>query len=136
VERTQSPNTIPKPKGPRGIVLAQSCLFAWLISHQPAVLLSQNKPVTSKKPAVLFFQNKPAPAISHQPTEQNRLLNSSFSRLLQQWRADRELQVCSSQQGPRGEGVCRGVTAAIPRYTVPPPLSLLLCSLCIYVQPE
>jgi hypothetical protein len=30
-------------------------LFAWLISHQPAVL---------------FSQNKPAPAISHQPTEQ------------------------------------------------------------------
>jgi hypothetical protein len=38
-------------------------LFAWLISHQPAVLLSQNKPATSNKPAVLFSQNKPA--ISH-----------------------------------------------------------------------
>jgi hypothetical protein len=45
-------------------------LFAWLISHQPAVLLSQNKPATSNQPAVLFSQNKPAPAISHQPTEQ------------------------------------------------------------------
>jgi hypothetical protein len=45
-------------------------LFARLISHQPAVLLSQNKPATGNQPAVLFSQNKPASAISHQPTEQ------------------------------------------------------------------
>jgi hypothetical protein len=45
-------------------------LFAWLISHQPAVLFSHNKPATSNQPAVLFTQNKPAPAISHRPTEQ------------------------------------------------------------------
>jgi hypothetical protein len=45
-------------------------LFAWLISHQPAVLFSQNKPATSNQPAVLFSQNKSTPAISHQPTEQ------------------------------------------------------------------
>jgi hypothetical protein len=45
-------------------------LFAWLISHQPAVLFSHNKPATSNQLAVLFSQNKPAPAISHQPTEQ------------------------------------------------------------------
>jgi hypothetical protein len=45
-------------------------LFAWLISHQPAVLFSQNKPATSNQPAVLFSQNKPTPAISHQPNEQ------------------------------------------------------------------
>jgi hypothetical protein len=45
-------------------------LFAWLISHQPTVLFSQNKLATSNQPAVLFSQNKPAPAISHQPTEQ------------------------------------------------------------------
>jgi hypothetical protein len=45
-------------------------LFAWLISHQPAVLFSHNKLVISNQPAVLFSQNKPAPAISHQPTEQ------------------------------------------------------------------
>jgi hypothetical protein len=44
-------------------------LFAWLISHQPAVLFSQNKPAISNQTAVLFSQNKPAPAISHQPTE-------------------------------------------------------------------
>jgi hypothetical protein len=44
-------------------------LFAWLISHQPAVLFSQNKPATSNQPAVLFSQNKPAPTISQQPTE-------------------------------------------------------------------
>jgi hypothetical protein len=45
-------------------------LFAWLISHQPAVLFSQNKPATSNQPAVFFSQNKSAPAISHQPNEQ------------------------------------------------------------------
>jgi hypothetical protein len=44
--------------------------FAKLISHQPAVLFSQNKPATSNQPAVFFSQNKPAPAISHQPNEQ------------------------------------------------------------------
>jgi hypothetical protein len=49
-------------------------LFAWLISHQPAVIFSQNKPATSNQPAVLFSQNKPAPAISHQPTEQAKYL--------------------------------------------------------------
>jgi hypothetical protein len=48
----------------------RSALFVWLISHQPAVLFSQNKPATSNQPAVLFSQNKPAPAISHQPNEQ------------------------------------------------------------------
>jgi hypothetical protein len=45
-------------------------MFAWLFSHQPAVLFSRNKPATSNQPAVLFSQNKPVPAISHQPTEQ------------------------------------------------------------------
>jgi hypothetical protein len=54
------------PSGPR----SGSSLFAWLISHQPAVLFSQNKPATSNQPAVLFSQNKPATAISHPPTEQ------------------------------------------------------------------
>jgi hypothetical protein len=53
---------------------AEACqtnaVFAWLISHQPAVLFSHNKPATSNQPAVLFSQNKPAPAISHQPNEQ------------------------------------------------------------------
>jgi hypothetical protein len=41
-----------------------------LISHQPAVLFSQNKPAINNQPAVLFSQNKSAPAISHQPNEQ------------------------------------------------------------------
>jgi hypothetical protein len=45
-------------------------MFVWHISHQPAVLFSQNKPGTSNQPTVLFSQNKPAPAASHQPTEQ------------------------------------------------------------------
>jgi hypothetical protein len=45
-------------------------LFVWLISHQPAVLFSQNKPATSNQPTVLFSHNKSAPAISHQPNEQ------------------------------------------------------------------
>jgi hypothetical protein len=45
-------------------------LFVWLISHQPAVLFSQNKSAISNQPTVIPSQNKPAPAISHQPTEQ------------------------------------------------------------------
>jgi hypothetical protein len=39
-------------------------LFAWLISHQPAVLFSHNKQATNNQPAVLSFQNKPASATS------------------------------------------------------------------------
>jgi hypothetical protein len=49
-------------------------LFVWLISHQPAVLFSQNKPATNNQPAVLFSQNKPVPAISHQSNEQAEYL--------------------------------------------------------------
>jgi hypothetical protein len=40
------------------------------MSHQRAVLFSQNKSAASNQPAVLFSQNKSAPAISHQPNEQ------------------------------------------------------------------
>jgi hypothetical protein len=47
-----------------------NALFAWLISHQPAVLFSHNKSATSNQPAILFSQNKPAPATNHQPNEQ------------------------------------------------------------------
>jgi hypothetical protein len=54
-------------------------LFAWLISHQPTVLFSQNKPVINNQPAVLFSQNKPAPAISHQPNEQAAYLHHTNS---------------------------------------------------------
>jgi hypothetical protein len=45
-------------------------LFVWLISHQSAVLFSQNKPTTSNQPAVLFSQNKSTPTINNQPNEQ------------------------------------------------------------------
>jgi hypothetical protein len=45
-------------------------LFVRLISHQPTVLFSQNKPATSNQPTVLFSQNKSASVISHQPNEQ------------------------------------------------------------------
>jgi hypothetical protein len=54
---------------PFPLALETDSLFAWLISHQPAVLFSQNKPATSNQPAVLFSQNKSAPAINHQPNE-------------------------------------------------------------------
>jgi hypothetical protein len=56
-------------------------LFAWLISHQSAILFSHNKSATSNQhnksatsnqPAVLFSQNKPAPATS----QTNRLIVS------------------------------------------------------------
>jgi hypothetical protein len=43
--------------------------FAWLISHQPTVLFSQNKPATSNQPepasSTLLSEQT-----SHQPTEQ------------------------------------------------------------------
>jgi hypothetical protein len=45
-------------------------MFIWLISHQTAVLFSQNKQAISNQPAVLLSQNKPASATSHQPNEQ------------------------------------------------------------------
>jgi hypothetical protein len=51
-------------------------LFAWLISHQSAVLFSHDKPATSNQPAILFSQNKPAPATGHQPSEHG---DGSFS---------------------------------------------------------
>jgi hypothetical protein len=64
-------NLIRNHQDVRVLALSQPVsLFAWLISHQPAVLFSQNKPATSNQSAVLFSQNKPAPVISHQPTEQ------------------------------------------------------------------
>jgi hypothetical protein len=44
-------------------------LFAWFISHLPALFFSQNKPATNNQPTVLFFQNESAPAISHQLNE-------------------------------------------------------------------
>jgi hypothetical protein len=54
-------------------------LFAWLISHQPTVLFSQNKPATSNQPAVLFFQNKSSPATSNQPNRAHCPHNWKFS---------------------------------------------------------
>jgi hypothetical protein len=53
-------------------------LFVWLISHQPTVLFSQNKPATSNQSAVLFSQNKSAPTICHQPNEHAASLTSLF----------------------------------------------------------
>jgi hypothetical protein len=55
-----------------------NALFAWLIRHQPAVIFSHNKPVTSNQPAVLFSQNKSA--ISHQPTEQAVAARSLYNQ--------------------------------------------------------
>jgi hypothetical protein len=49
-----------------------------LISHQPIVLFSQNKPATSNQSALLFSQNKPAPAISHQRNEQAEKIKHDF----------------------------------------------------------
>jgi hypothetical protein len=43
--------------------------FAWLISHQPAVLFSQNKLAIINQRTVFFSQNKPASVISNQPNE-------------------------------------------------------------------
>jgi hypothetical protein len=63
------------------VIQTISALFVWLISHQPAVLFSQNKPAINNQPAVLFSQNKPAPAISHQPNEQAVHPNTSLAKV-------------------------------------------------------
>jgi hypothetical protein len=48
-------------------------LFAWLISHQPTVLFSQNKPATSNQPepasSTLLSEQT---STSHQPTDGNK----------------------------------------------------------------
>jgi hypothetical protein len=36
----------------------KSALFAWLISHQPAVLFSRNKPASSNQAKVLFLSEQ------------------------------------------------------------------------------
>jgi hypothetical protein len=59
-------------------------MFAWLISHQPAVLFSHNKSATSNQPAVFFSQNKPA------TSQTNRLMSLDPSRFF------KELQECQS----------------------------------------
>jgi hypothetical protein len=74
-------------------------LFAWLISHQPAVLFSQNKPATSNQPTVLFSQNKLAPAISHQPNEQAEQAESEISNSSLQPQATRELLLALHPMG-------------------------------------
>jgi hypothetical protein len=60
------------------VKLDVTSLFVRLISHQPAVLFSRDKPATSNQPAVLFSQNKSAPAISHQPNEQAGTFSAIF----------------------------------------------------------
>jgi hypothetical protein len=52
-------------------------------AYQPAVLFSQNKPVTSNQPAILFFsQNTPTSAISHRPTETVTLAVTPMSTVI------------------------------------------------------
>jgi hypothetical protein len=35
-------------------------MFVWLISHQPAVFFSQNKPTTDHQPTILNQHHQPA----------------------------------------------------------------------------
>jgi hypothetical protein len=53
-----------------------------LVSHQPTVLFSQNKPAASNQPTVLFSRNKLAPAISHQPNKQAAELSAGTAQVL------------------------------------------------------
>jgi hypothetical protein len=72
--------------GPPAGFFHRVSLFVRLISHQPAVLFSQNKPATSNQSAVLFSHNKSASAISHQPNEQTTAvlsLDKTDSRSIQ-----------------------------------------------------
>jgi flagellar basal body-associated protein FliL len=56
-------NLYPK-RGAHQIIALHVAMFVWLISHQPAVFFSQNKPTSSNQAAVIFSQNKSAPATS------------------------------------------------------------------------
>jgi hypothetical protein len=91
-------------------VLFDACrlaLFVWLISHQPTVLFSQNKPATSNQPAVLFSHNKSAPAISHQPNEQAVVATGAAAAQA----------VVHHPRGAGGDGLLRGeqVPEQLPR---------------------
>jgi hypothetical protein len=55
-------------------------MFVWLINHQLAIFLSQNKSATSNQPTVLFFQNKSAPTTSNEPSEQPGSLSIYIKR--------------------------------------------------------
>jgi hypothetical protein len=78
--------------------------FVWLISHQPAVLFSQNKSATSNQTAVLFSQKKSSQVTGHQPNEQvasrskSKQKNLCFS--LSQSRAPRLLKSNPHSQIP------------------------------------
>jgi hypothetical protein len=84
-------------------------LFAWLISHQPIVLFSQNKPATNNQPAILFSQNKSASAISHQ----------RCSSLYSSTRGDPEMVAVDGDE-PRGArrttgGTTSGIVSCVQR---------------------
>jgi hypothetical protein len=49
-----------------------AAVFAWIISHQPAVLFSHNKPDTSNQSAVLFFKNKSATSQQYSSVRTNQ----------------------------------------------------------------
>jgi hypothetical protein len=91
---------------PEQIFISQrtDALFVWLISHQPAVLFSQNKPATSNQPAVLFSQNKPAPAITHQPTEQAESLGAAEAPIQQGNRRSSKAKLHSQAAAPGRTG--------------------------------
>jgi predicted esterase len=59
----------PSPRGAAPEAGSANSLFVRLISHQPAVLFSQNKSATNNQTSVLFSHSKSTPAISHQLSE-------------------------------------------------------------------
>jgi hypothetical protein len=60
-----------------------NALFVWLISHQPAVLFSQDKSATSNQSTVLFSQNKSAPVTSQ--TNMLQVLSSRNLLVTRMW---------------------------------------------------
>jgi hypothetical protein len=66
-------------------------LFVWLISLQPAVLFSRNKPATSNQPVVLFSQNKSAPVTSTSQT--NRPLEiTEYTNIIKKYEQNKVCQ--------------------------------------------
>jgi hypothetical protein len=63
---------------------ALTALFVWLISHQPALLFSQNKPVTSNQPSVFFSEQINT---SHQaPAKRTCCTLEELGKINQKWR--------------------------------------------------
>jgi hypothetical protein len=129
------------PRNGRG---ESTVLIAWLISHQPAILFSQNKPVTNNHPAVLLSRNKPTLATGYQPLHGGVIGHRALTTCREQSSvslARRGALAARPRPTARPRAVGRGSACrALPRLTVRIVWSLSLavpwtwCPLCLLVS--